>query len=191
MINLNWANKTAWYGLTALLLALGVTWMALSRVPAEAAAARSQRSPSPQIGFAAPDFTLKTLDGQTITLSKLRGQPVVINFWASWCPPCRAEMPAIQQVYERYRGQGFTVLAVDMQESETQVTTFAGQMGLTFPILIDEDGTVAARYRVNALPSTYFVDRQGVIRNITLGGPMAEAFIESEVANLLPGNGGK
>ena len=83
------------------------------------------------------------------------------------------------------------MLAIDLQESETQVTNFAGQMGLTFPILVDEDGAVFARYRVKALPSTYFVDSQGVIRNITLGGPMAEAFIESEVANLLAGNGGK
>lgn len=190
MININWDNKPTWYGLMALLLALGLAWIALSRVPAEAAA-RSQRPSSPQVDAIAPDFSLKTLAGGTLRLSDLRGQAVVINFWATWCPPCRAEMPAIQRVYAKYRGQNFTVLAVDLQESEAQVADFIGQMGLTFPILIDQEGTVFARYRVNGLPSTFFVDRQGVIRNIAIGGPMAEAFIDSQVADLLAQSGDK
>ncbi len=188
---MNWDSKTTWRGLMALLLALGVAWIALSRVPVEAVSARSDRAPSPQTGFAAPDFTLETLNGQTVSLSGLRGQAVLINFWATWCPPCRAEMPAIQQVYDRYHDQGFTVLAVNLQESDAQVAAFAEQFGLTFPILMDRSGSVFARYRVRALPSTFFVDKEGIIQNVTVGGPMAEAFIESQVADLIAGGGGK
>ena len=188
---MNWDSKTTWRGLMALLLALGVAWIALSRVPVEAVSARSDRAPLPQTGFAAPDFTLETLNGQTVSLSGLRGQAVLINFWATWCPPCRAEMPAIQQVYDRYRDQGFTVLAVNLQESDAQVAAFAEQFGLTFPIPMDRSGSVFARYRVRALPSTFFVDKEGIIQNVTVGGPMAEAFIESQVADLIAGGGGK
>lgn len=182
---MNWESKSTWRALMALLLALGIAWIAMSRVPAEQALARSQRPPSPQAGFAAPDFSLETLDGQTVTLSELRGQAVLINFWATWCPPCRAEMPAIQQVYERYRSQSFTVLAVDMQETDAQVAAFVDEMGLTFPVLMDRAGNVADRYQVKALPATFFVNRDGVIQNVTLGGPMTPGFVESQVMNLL------
>jgi cytochrome c biogenesis protein CcmG/thiol:disulfide interchange protein DsbE len=188
---MNWESKTTWRGLMALLLGLGVAWIALSRVPAELAAGRSEHPPSPQVGFAAPDFALETLDGKMVTLSDLRGQAVLINFWATWCPPCRAEMPAIQHVYDRYRDQGFIVLAVDSQEGDTQVRAFTDQMDLTFPVLMDRDGSVFAGYQVMALPSTFFVDRAGIIYEVTVGGPMAEAFIESQVAALLAEDGGE
>jgi cytochrome c biogenesis protein CcmG/thiol:disulfide interchange protein DsbE len=170
-----------------LLLVAGIVWIALSRVPGEEALARGDRPPAPQVGFAAPDFTLETRDGGAIRLSDLRGQVVVLNFWATWCPPCRAEMPALQQVYAKYRDQGFAVLAVDVAEGEAQVTPFADQQGLTFPILLDRDGSVSNLYQVRAMPSTYFVDRSGVIRQVTLGGPMTAAFIESQVTGLLAG----
>jgi peroxiredoxin len=136
------------------LLALGATWIALSQVPAEMAAVRADPPPLPRRGFTAPDFSLETLDGQTIALSDLRGQVLLINFWASWCLPCREEMPAIQQVYERYRDQDFVVLAVNLQEQDAQVTAFTDRLELTFPVLIDRDGSVFDRYRVMALPST-------------------------------------
>jgi cytochrome c biogenesis protein CcmG/thiol:disulfide interchange protein DsbE len=188
---MNWDNKTTWRGLMVLLLALGVIWVALSQVPTEVATARSDRPPSPQAGFAAPDFTLETPEGETVRLSDLRGQVVLINFWATWCPPCRAEMPAIQQVYDQYQDQGFTVLAVDVQEGGAQVTAFADQMGLTLPLLMDGDGSVFADYRGQALPSTFFVDQKGVIQEVTLGGPMTVAFIESQVTKLLAEDGGE
>jgi cytochrome c biogenesis protein CcmG/thiol:disulfide interchange protein DsbE len=188
---MNWDRKIAWRGLMALLLVLGVIWIGFSRVSGQEAMARSQRPPAPQVGFAAPDFTLETQDGGTISLADLRGQVVLVNFWATWCPPCRAEMPDIQQVYDRYREQGFTVLAVNQQEGEAQVAPFADQMGLTFPILMDRDGSVSARYRVNGLPSTFFVDRDGIVQNVTLGGPMSEAFIDSQVSSLLAADGAK
>ncbi|MEE8390436.1 MAG: redoxin domain-containing protein [Anaerolineae bacterium] len=190
-MKLNWNRKTTWLGLMALLLATGAAWIALSRVPAEMVAARAGRSPLPRKGFTAPDFTLETLDGQTITLSDLQGQAVLINFWATWCLPCRKEMPAIQQVYEQYRDQGFIVLAVNLQEQDAQVAAFAGQLGLTFPILMDRDGGVFDRYRVMALPTTFFVDRAGVIQDIAVGGPLSRAFIGSQVVSLLTQEGGE
>jgi peroxiredoxin len=186
---MSWDSKLTWRVLMGVLLVVGIAWIAVSRVPADQAMARSQRPPSPQAGFAAPDFTLDKLDGETVSLADLRGQVVLVNFWATWCPPCRAEMPAIQQMYERYRDQGFTVLAVDMQETDAQVAAFVDEMGLTFPILMDRDGSVSARYQVKALPSTFFIDREGIIQNVTLGGPMAPAFIESQVTGLLAAPG--
>jgi peroxiredoxin len=188
-VNLNWNSKTAWLGLMILLLAIGATWIAFSRVPAETVTARAERSPLPRKGFAAPDFTLDTLDGQAITLSDLQGQVVLINFWASWCLPCREEMPAIQQVYEQYHDQGFVVLAVNLQEQDAQVAAFTDQLGLTFPVLMDRDGDVFDRYRVMALPSTFFVDRAGVIQDLAVGGLLSQAFIESQVVPLLAQEG--
>ncbi|GAB4545571.1 MAG: TlpA disulfide reductase family protein [Anaerolineae bacterium] len=182
---MNLDDKRLWRGLMAILLVAGVAWIAASRVPEEAARARAGRPPAPQAGFAAPDFALETRDGQTLRLSDLRGQAVLLNFWATWCPPCRAEMPAIQRVYQAYRDQGFTVLAVDVGEGEAQVAAFADGRGLDFPILLDREGSVSARYQVRAMPSTFFIDRAGVIQEVTLGGPMSQAFIESQVRALL------
>jgi cytochrome c biogenesis protein CcmG/thiol:disulfide interchange protein DsbE len=186
-----WDNKNIWRGTMAILLVVGIAWIAASRVPAEQALARTQRPPSPQTGFAAPDFSLATQDGESVNLANLRGQVVLVNFWATWCPPCRAEMPAIQQVYDKYRDQGFTVLAIDVQEGDAQVASFADQNGLTIPILIDHDGTVSNRYQVKAMPSTFFIDQNGVIQEVTLGGPMSVAFIESQVTGLLNSTGGE
>ncbi len=182
---LDWDKKITWRVLLALLSVLSVAWIAVSRVPAEAAAARHDRPPLPRSGYPAPDFTLETLAGEAVTLSDLQGQVVLINFWATWCPPCRAEMPAIQEVYEEYRDQGFTVLAVNERESQGRVATFMDELGLTFPVPLDRDGRVFRRYRVNALPSTFFVDREGIIRNVTIGGPMARTFIEGQISSLL------
>jgi cytochrome c biogenesis protein CcmG/thiol:disulfide interchange protein DsbE len=188
-MKLSWNSKTTWLGLMIWLLALGATWIALSQVPAEIAAVRADPPPLPRRGFIAPDFSLETLDGQTIALSDLRGQVLLITFWASWCPPCREEMPAIQQVYERYRDQDFVVLAVNLQEQDAQVTAFTDRLELTFPVLIDRDGSVFDRYRVMALPSTFFVDRAGVIQELAVGGPLSRAFIESQVVPLLAQEG--
>ena len=182
---LDWDSRNTWRGLIVLLLTLGVIWIAISRVPAEAAAVRHDRPPLPRSGYPAPDFTLETLEGKTVTLSDLHGEVVLINFWATWCPPCRAEMPAIQKVYEEYRDQGFTVLAVNQRENPGRVVAFMDELGLTFPVPMDRDGRVFERYRVNALPSTFFVDRAGIIQDVTIGGPMARTFIESQITSLL------
>jgi peroxiredoxin len=143
--------------------------------------------PSPREGFPAPDFTLDTLDGGQMTLSDLRGQVVMINLWTSWCPPCRAEMPAINSVYQSNREKGLEVLAVNstFQDSESAATAFVQEYGLSFPILLDRDGAVSRRYQLQALPTTYFIDRKGIIRAVVPGGPMSETLIQSKIADLL------
>jgi len=170
----------------AVLLALSAGWTWLSRVP-ERATTGGAPPPSPREGFSAPDFTLERLNGEPITLSDLRGQVVLINLWATWCPPCRAEMPAIEQVYRDLGAQGFVVLAVNttFQDREADAAAFVTQYGLTFPVLLDRDGAVSNRYQLRGLPTSFFVDRQGVIRSVVVGGPMSETLIRSKVEDLL------
>lgn len=164
---------------------IGFFWIWLSAAPASATT--GGLIPSPREGFPAPDFTLDTLTGDQITLSDLRGMVVVVNLWTSWCPPCRAEMPAIENVYQANKERGLEVLAVNStyQDSETSAAAFVQELGLTFPILLDRDGSVSNRYQLRALPTTYFIDRQGTIRSVVPGGPMSESLIQSKIADLL------
>jgi cytochrome c biogenesis protein CcmG/thiol:disulfide interchange protein DsbE len=121
------------------------------------------------VGMRAPDLALKALDGGTIRLSDLRGQPVMINFWAVWCGFCRTELPEMQQAFEAYRDQGFTILAVDVQEDRSVVEPFVDELGLSFPILLDSEAEVSRSYRVRGLPTSYFLDQNGVIIGRELG----------------------
>ena len=164
-----------------IVLAFGAAWTFASRALAVASPA------SPRQGFAAPDFTLDLLGGGEVTLSDLRGKPVVVNLWASWCPPCRAEMPAIQKVYQDYKDLGLVVLGVNTtnQDSEADAAAFVRDYGLTFPIPLDRDGSVSVRYALRGLPTTFFIDREGIIRSVVVGGPMSEAVIRSNVEDLL------
>ena len=179
-------DQRRWAILTITFLALGIGWTFLSRLPASAANSNRQTA-SPRQGFAAPDFTLDLLGGGEVTLSDLRGAPVMLNLWASWCPPCRAEMPAIQAVYQEYGEEGLVVLAVNAtnQDSESAAAAFVRDHGLTFPVPLDRDGSVSVLYALRGLPTTYFIDREGVIRSVIVGGPMSEAVIRSKVEELL------
>jgi peroxiredoxin len=132
----------------------------------------------------APDFTLTGLDGQSVRLNDLRGRPLLLNFWASWCPPCRAELPALQAAYQRY-GDRVAFLGVDVKESSATVAAFAPQFGLTFPLLLDSDGAVSDRlYQVRGIPTSLFIAPEGVVsaRHV---GPLAEADIDRYLAPLL------
>jgi cytochrome c biogenesis protein CcmG/thiol:disulfide interchange protein DsbE len=179
------ATGLRWWIFTLAVLALGMAWTFQSRVPA--AAAGTGQIASPREGFPAPDFTLPALGGGDIRLADQAGQVVIINLWASWCPPCRAEMPAIEQVYVANRDRGLVVLAVNStyQDNEDSAARFAQDLGLTFPILFDRDGAVSRRYRLRALPTTFFVDRRGLIRSVVVGGPMSPAVLQSQVEPLL------
>jgi peroxiredoxin len=179
------SDPRRWSAFSILLLIAGAAWTWASAVPADATTAGA--IPSPRQGFAAPGFTLDTLHGDPITLSDLRGKAVVVNLWASWCPPCRAEMPALQAAYDADRDRGLVVLAVNMthQDSEADAAAFIEEFGLTFPVALDRDGTVARQYLLRALPSTYFVGPDGVIQQVIIGGPMSEATIRSAVSDLL------
>ena len=178
-------SSSRWWAFTLAVLLLGAGWTWFSRVPASVASAG--QIPSPREGFPAPDFTLNTVGGGPATLSAYRGQVVIVNLWASWCGPCRAEMPAIQQVYAANRERGLAVLAINstFQDTAADGQAFAQNLGLTFPILLDPDGAVSRRYLLRALPSTFFIDRKGVIRTVVLGGPMSVATIHSSVDALL------
>lgn len=153
-------------------------------VVSAAAPPAANAAPAPLPGRMAPDFTLQALDGGKLTLSGLKGQVALINVWASWCPPCRAEMPMIQMVYEQYRARGFTVLAVNLEEDPRTVAAFMRQRGLTFPALLDLDGAVSNTYQAYALPSSFFVDKRGVIRAV-YRGPMPRSVIAGTVDQLL------
>lgn len=115
------------------------------------------------IGTMAPDFELKTTDGQTVKLSDYKGKPVMLNFFATWCPPCRAEMPALQAVYKEYEAQGFVILAVNLNESNLAIDAFRDKLGLTFPIVVDKTDSVSRTYGIVPLPTSYFVGKDGKV----------------------------
>ncbi|GIW08433.1 MAG: hypothetical protein KatS3mg060_3238 [Dehalococcoidia bacterium] len=147
-------------------------------------AACQPSSAAPVVGGAAPEFSLPTLDGRTVSLASLKGKPVLLNFWATWCAPCREEMPLIQRAAARYASSGLTVLAIDVQEGEALVQPFVDEFGLTFPVLLDKNGEVVSRYRVRGIPTTVFIDRGGIIQSVYLG-PMDETILESRLNGIL------
>ena len=136
----------------------------------------------------APDFRLTNLDGKVVMLSDFRGKTVVLNFWASWCPPCRAEMPEFQALFDQRGTEGsddLVVLAVNFLRDDTvgAATNFITQQGFTFPVVFDTTrGDVAARYGVRGLPATFFIDRNGVVRTTALG-PVFGNLLETGVAD--------
>jgi peroxiredoxin len=117
----------------------------------------------------APDFTLTDANGQSVTLSDLRGQVVMINFWASWCGPCREEMPLLEQIHQRYEALGFTLLGVNVEEDPTNGQAFLQERPVSFPVLYDSKNSISKLYEVIAMPSTVLIDRQGNIRYLHHG----------------------
>jgi len=171
--------------LYAVILFAGLAWVFISAD--KTGTSTAGEIPAPREGFLAPDFTLETTEGVSITLSELRGQAVLINLWATWCPPCRAEMPAMQKLFEEYKDQGLLVLAINMtyQDTPTAVAPFVQENGLTFPILIEETGKVADKYELRSLPSSFFIDRNGIIQEVVIGGPMSEALLRTRIEAIL------
>jgi peroxiredoxin len=137
-------------------------------------------------GDTAPDFRLPTLDGEIVSLSEFRGQPVFLNFWATWCGPCRAEMPYIQQLYERWTGQGLVVLAIDIQESPDTVRDFVEEFEFTFPVLMAADADVPLSYNVRSIPTSVFIDADGIIREVKRGAFVSEVEIERILLKIMP-----
>ena len=126
--------------------------------------------PAPVTGRIPPDFTLQTLGGENFTLSSVRGKPVWVNFWATWCPPCRAEMPEMQQRYNRYREQGLVIVGVDMAEGVDTVKQYVESNGFNWTFVLDLDNRVASNYFVSGIPTHLFIGRDGVIKAIQVGG---------------------
>lgn len=117
----------------------------------------------------APNFSLKTMTGDTVTLSELRGQVVLINFWATWCGPCRQEMPLLDALYKRYNSLGFVMLGVNVEDDPAGAKKYLKDTPVSFPILFDSDNTVSEQYEVIAMPSTVLVDRKGNVRYLHKG----------------------
>ncbi len=165
-------------------LTISAGWIVFSADPTHASV---KNTSAPQTGFSAPDFTLQSIDGKTYTLSELKGSAVLLNLWATWCPPCRAEMPAIEKMYGEYKDQGLIVLAVDMtyQDDPGAVAPFMQKYNLTFPILLDEKALVGSAYQLRSLPSSYFINRAGIINEVIIGGPMAEALLRTRIEQIL------
>ena len=141
----------------------------------------------PRQGSVAPAFTLETLAGSPASLSDYSGHPVLINFWASWCKPCRGEMPAIVAAYQAHKETGFEVLAINLtdQERMKDVRKFAAEFQLPFPVLLDEKGRVRKLYAMVGVPTSVFIGSDGVIRLVN-PGPITSETLERGLAEILP-----
>ncbi|HWQ27745.1 MAG TPA: TlpA disulfide reductase family protein [Dehalococcoidia bacterium] len=140
---------------------------------------------APRVGRPAPDFELTLLDGTKVRLSDYRGRPVWINFWASWCPPCRAENPDIQEVYEAHRDEhGLVLLAPAIGERRGDVEGYMERADLHYPVGLDTDTQIAANYRVLGIPTHVFVDADGIVREIRVGA-MSKKTMEKMIQTLL------
>jgi thiol-disulfide isomerase/thioredoxin len=161
---------------------LGLLLWAAAQAAAAALSHELTALPEPR---PAPDFTLEDMDGEPHTLSALRGKVVVVNFWASWCGPCREELPSLDALYRAYKDRGLVVLGINEWESPDHVFSYLGSLPVepSFPILFDRDTAVAERYGVKGLPTTFVVDRQGRLVYRAIGGrdfahPKIRALVE-------------
>lgn len=138
-----------------------------------------------KVGQAAPDFQLNdVVTGKPVRLSNLKGKPVWINFWATWCDACRVEMPQMKEAYARYKDKGLVILGIDLQESAQDVTEYARQGGYDWNFLIDADGSLVNTYEVNAIPTHWFVGRDGLLKATSMGA-MPQDQLEANVARIV------
>jgi peroxiredoxin len=117
----------------------------------------------------APDFTLHAMTGQNLRLKEQRGRVVMVNFWATWCAPCRQEMPQLNRLYEKYKSSGFVLLGVNVDDDTSKAAEVATKLGVTFPVLLDTDKSVSKLYDLSTMPSTVIIDRDGKVRYVHRG----------------------
>lgn len=139
---------------------------------------------SPLLDQPAPDFSLATADGGTVTLSSLRGRPVIVNFWASWCIPCREEFPLLVSAYDRYSGDGLEILGIIHDDEPSAAAEFADSYGATWPLLLDPDDVAWEAYRGSLLPVTYYIDRAGIIRAVSFGAPPS-GYLDDQIEKII------
>ena len=179
-------TRFQWTGLILLVGLLGGAWIIISREPIAKNDSLDGLTEGVQAGYLAPDFTLQTVSGESITLSELRGQPVLLNFWATWCPPCRQEMPHLESTHANFAGKA-VILGVDQGEPATLISDFAEEFGVSFPLLVDEDSRVNQLYGVRGLPTTIFIDENGVVAEL-FAGILNEAIATDKLNELVVDN---
>ncbi|MCB8980408.1 MAG: redoxin domain-containing protein [Ardenticatenaceae bacterium] len=172
----------------ALILILGglgtIIWMSLKTAEPEPTTNSYGAPALAQKGGTVTDFSLGSLDGSQIALADYEGEVIIMNFWATWCPPCRAEMPGINRFYEAHQDEGLVVLAINAQEDAATVRPFIEQSGFSFPVLLDLQGRVADQYSTRSFPTTFIIDRNGVIQHVQTG-EISESELENIVLPLL------
>lgn len=134
--------------------------------------------------YQVPHFQFETMDGKTYDSETLKGQPYLVNFWASWCEPCEEEIPELVRVYEKYKEQDLLILGVGVQDSEKNLRAFADKYGITFPIGLDEKGILSGLFGLTGVPETYFVSREGEVV-FTYKGPLTEELLEAGLEKVL------
>jgi thiol-disulfide isomerase/thioredoxin len=139
---------------------------------------------APRVGQPAADFQITSPDGQPLSLAQFKGRPVWINFWASWCAPCRAEFPDMDAVYRKHQDRGLVLLAISYAEQPAEVAAYIERAQPAFTIGVDPAGTVAGQYRVLGLPTHVFVDAEGIVRDIRVG-PMNQELMQEKLATIL------
>ncbi len=171
--------------LFALILLFGLIWIFVSAD--RSGASTSGHIPAPQKGFYAPEFKLNTLDGESVALTDFHGKAVLLNLWATWCPPCQQEMPTIEKLYEEYKDRGFVVLGVNAtaQDNPSDLQPFIEKNKISFPVLLDDKNEVSSLYLLRSLPTSFFIGRDGLIKEVVIGGPMSEALIRANIEEIL------
>ncbi len=142
---------------------------------------------APKIGFTAPQFALSTLNGETLDLAQIQAQVIILNFWATWCPPCRAEMPTFERLGREFEPDRVLFIGVNatFQDNLADIHQFVKENNITFPIVLDLDGKVSRAYQIRAFPTTFLLERDKSIRNMTIGGPVSAAWLRSEIEQIL------
>lgn len=188
------ARTLAVLGVTALAI-LAVSYLA-NRPSADGGGftsvvlAGASSGPAPEIGKPAPPFEATTIEGRRVSLAQLRGRPLWITFGATWCQPCRAENPDIEAAYRRYRGDGLQIVSVFVNDGRSDIVEYAKRAGLTYPKVDDADDAIASAYRIVGIPSHFFVDASGVLREIAISSLDPET-IEEKLATIGIGPGRK
>ena len=137
-----------------------------------------------KVDFPAPELTLKNISGESVSLKEHLGSVVLVNLWATWCPPCREEMPTLQSFYEKYKTKGFVLIAIDQEETGDVVEPFVKEFGLTFPVWLDIDYQAQREFKTMNLPSSYVIDRNGKVRLMWIGG-ISKKNLEKYVPDLI------
>jgi peroxiredoxin len=141
-------------------------------------------APAPEVGYPAPDFTLTDLDGNLVRLSDFRGKVVFLNFWAIGCPPCRAEMPEMEELYQEYKDKDVVIIGVNLGEFRSSVQSFVEENGYSWTFVIDSTGQVTWDYLITAIPTSFFIDEDGIIRASQVSA-MSKALMEAKLAEAM------